>query len=127
MQRDIYLKTAIIESHDAEEVTERLNALLKEYRNSNVKYERGFDASVGHFVTVEWTEETIIPETIRDEFYLRGELHHCGECPKFQVNSDKRCKYCYCDTGLKVWYEREACEELYKGLQEGTCRSEFRG
>lgn len=64
MQRDIYLKTAIIESHDAEEVTERLNELLKEYRNSNVKYERGFDASVGHFVTVEWTEEKVIPETI---------------------------------------------------------------
>ena len=119
MIRDEYTKTLIIESHSPEEVTEQLNKVLKEYRNCDVKFTKNYHPSIGHYVDVEWTEVTVIPESVRDEFHLKGITHYCGECPYYHINDDRRMKYSYCEKGNKVWCEREACEQRYIEIKEG--------
>ena len=117
MVREEFLQTMIIESHDAEEVTKRLNQVLKEYSALDVTYTKTYYPEIGHCAHVEWREVTIIPENARDEFQIKGITHYCGECPKFHLSEDKRVKYSFCEKGQKVWYDREACSARYEEIK----------
>lgn len=120
MIRTEYKETAMIQGKNPNQVTNDLNEILFRMKECNPTFTKRFYESVGHVIDVEWTVEVLLPETARDEFYLEnGFHHHCGECPHYRVNDDRRMKYSHCDLGRKVWCEKDACEEFYIGLKEG--------
>ena len=72
--------------------------------------------------TVRYFLEATIPETLADEYELRGERHRCMECPFFSLPKDRRIKLVKCQrTGRLVEAPTSACELYYNMLElEGT-------
>ena len=75
-----------------------------------------------HFI---YKETEHIPETIAEEFELRGEKYYCKNCPYFDRSADGRrksggCKYA--EPGSVVDYT-PACEVFYRRLAKGEIKA----
>lgn len=68
-----------------------------------------------------YTEEKMVPETLEEEFELRGEKYYCKDCPFFERGKNKRCKSVGCKYspyGTAAEFNR-ACEYFFKQLVNG--------
>jgi hypothetical protein len=73
----------------------------------------GFCASVKYFVAKD------IPETLAEEYELRGQGEVCDACPYFTPPKDKRFKTSLCQrTNRKTCYDSSACDIFYKEFRE---------
>lgn len=88
-------KIKVIQSETATEFEENFNASMAELSDKHPKYQL---ADVGTFVAyIIYEETTQIPEDIRDEYILRGEVFTCADCPYLNDTGDKRVKYFDCE------------------------------
>lgn len=111
-------KIRAIAADTAEEFETRMNDLLK--RAHNPKYT--INVSGGKFfAVVEYREEKLIPETLADEYELRGEVFYCRNCPECKDQYSGRTKRCLCKYA-ELGYTRKddhACNWFYKKLAQG--------
>ena len=76
---------------------------------------RGFCATVKYFMSTE------IPETISEEYQLKGIRCNCSDCPLYFPSEDKRVKYVRCDhVSHRVDAETNACDYFYQTFMEGN-------
>ena len=68
-----------------------------------------------------YKEEILEPETLAEEFELRGEHYYCKDCPFFKRGKNKRCKSIGCKYspyGTAAEFN-PACEYFFKQLVNG--------
>lgn len=68
----------------------------------------GLCASIRYFVSEQ------IPESIRDEYELRGEKHYCCECPYFVLPEDRRIRRVLCERKNRTDASSGACDIFYE-------------
>ena len=103
---------AIVEADTAEELTERLNAKLKELRYMRDVKTR-FDGKIAY---ISYIESTNVPEDMDDEFRMNGCKCYCKDCPFLEVGTDARRKWFPCQyaNGGETKSDSPACEVFYR-------------
>lgn len=125
MIRKTVPKFQIIENKNPKQLTEELNSILWDVaEHDNVDVVTGFDSSIGHYAHIRWMEEVVIPESVADEFHLKGIRYVCGECPFFILQQDRRIKHTVCNKGSRTTYDHPACECLYEMVKKGEIEIE---
>ena len=110
----------IIENKNPVKLTDELNGVLEVIaEHDSINVTTGFDASIGHYAHIRWSEEKVIPESIADEFKLEGIQYCCGECPFFILQQDRRIKHSVCNKGRRTTYDTPACDCLYEMIRKG--------
>ena len=113
---------AIVQSDSAPAFEEELNARLMELSTKNPKVSfAGLTAYISYFETVK------IPESVADEYVLKGSCFHCEACTEFQAmlkadgTEDTRLKYGECQYAEMRRTRRDApaCDMLYKLIRDG--------
>lgn len=75
------------------------------------------------FAAIEYTTETTIFETMKEEYEARGEVYYCDECPYLKPIEDRRHKYHECRCGTTS-PSRKACKLFYDELAKGELEPE---
>lgn len=116
-------QTKIITGNTAFEFQEELNKALADIAGKGYKHELQFNMSYGLCAYIVYDEYYEVAETISDEYELRGERHHCYECPMYLPSEDKRVKYTTCGNGVKRCAASDyACDWLYEQIEKGGIR-----
>ena len=70
---------------------------------------------------VRYKETVDVPETIAEEFHIKGYRDTCSGCKEFIPSTDGRTKYVKClhDQECRAWPERGCCEYYYAMLKNG--------
>ena len=111
-----------IESQNFFEFLQIIDEHVKQHDDVKVDY---WSKEPPFRAVLEWTEVDMVPETIRDEFELAGEIYHCIDCPHLDMTnywkSKKKypCKY---STYGMTFTTSCACEVFYKGLMRGEIK-----
>ena len=120
-----YQQFAIVTADSAQQLTEQLNAKLKELRDKDptVTFE-------GMIARIQYTESERIPETLAEEYELQGVRLTCEDCPYFcptikaDGTIDLRSKWggCHLAEYGKTDKRSRACEKLFQRLNDGRVR-----
>ena len=108
--------TRIIHGANAEHFETALNEVFEQVSDPEVI----FHQAVPFLAYITYTEIIEEPENVQEAYEMRGEYHHCGECPYYHEPTDGRVKYTDCDLGHRVSEKSSACRLFYKMLNEGT-------
>ena len=74
---------------------------------------KGFCASIKYFISL------TLPESLAEEYEMRGLGEVCDACPYFTPITDKRCKRTICKkTEKTTWTGASACDIYYKEFRE---------
>ena len=125
MKKTSYEKTLGVECNTIERFNQECDAITKTLAEAGIKYERLWNMNRGqHCCYFIYLETVLEPETIEDEFILKGEEKFCGDCPFFEFK-DKVSGKCTHNkikvktrTGL-LQATGKACSHLYEGLKKG--------
>ena len=127
MRREVFQQYAIVAADSAQDLTDQLNAKLRELQNKRPQ------------VTFEWliarisyTEEARFMEDLSDEYEAVGVKLKCQDCPLFQPvrkmdgSIDKRAKLGGCEYST-LWYGQttkcsNACNSLFEMINSGEVR-----
>lgn len=110
----------VIQSATAGGFEDELNVALREVAEKGAKYELQFNNNAGMCAYIVYEEHIRVPETIADEYELRGEEYRCSECPLYKPSTDKRIKYTTCGHGVRRCAANDfACEWFYEQLEKG--------
>ena len=109
-----------IQTKSPKEFDQELDRLMNDIALKSPNVERFFDATIGHCAYVEWTEEVMKSESIKDDYELKGMRFVCGDCPMCILPEDRRIKNFICERGERVYYDRPACIWFYEGLESGV-------
>lgn len=110
----------IIQSATAGGFENELNAALREVAEKGARYELQFNNNAGLCAYIVYEQSVQVPETLADEYELRGEEYRCSECPLFKPSDDKRVKYTTCGHGVRRCEANHyACEYFYEQLEKG--------
>ena len=103
-----------------ERVNDALSHMLDDTRNTPT-IERTRTSDGGYMAVIEYWKEYQEPETLRDEFYLRGEVYRCADCPHLRKNPDKRVRWLECALGMKGVTQGcdEVCDWFYEQVHKG--------
>lgn len=113
-------QTKIIQGATAMEFQAELNAALMDVAKMGCKHELIFNNNAGLCAYVVYDEWKQIPETLKDEYELKGEEFRCCECPMYKASEDKRIKYTTCKHGVRRCTANDyACDWFYKELERG--------
>lgn len=126
MKRESYTQFAIVAADSAHDLTEQLNAALKDlkHKNPSVTFE-------GMIARISYTEtEEAEPEDIFEAFELKGAGFHCGQCPFYEHvlnrngEPDQRVKYGLCPNAKygKAFATSQACDKLYQMFMSGEVK-----
>ena len=120
-----YQQFAIVAADSAQQLTDQLNDKLKELRDKSptVTFE-------GMIARIQYTESDRVPETLEDEYELKGVRLTCEDCPFFTPalkgdgSKDLRAKRGGCPfTESKTTDRRTlACEKLFQMLNDGRVK-----
>lgn len=103
-----------VSENNARDFEREVNLILGKYEVQSMKYE----TNVPFTVYIEIMDEVYIPETLAEEYEVRGCAGHCCECPYFAENPDRRTKWHYCfKHDKKVTKDHFACDDYY--LEKG--------
>ena len=91
---------------------------------TGISYEKIWNLSNGNSLFLIYTETVKVPETLEDEYLLRGEQKFCRDCPWFDAKNEiiGRCEHPKIKVKTKAGYinaNGSACEHLYEVLEEG--------
>lgn len=111
----------VIESQSGSEFEDLMNNALREVSDLKSKYQIYWNLSRGHCAYIEYSYTEKIPETLMDEYALRGEIYYCGNCPKFFPSTDGRtqagtCLYGKCNRPIP---SDRACKHFYQKVDSG--------
>ena len=113
-------KVKIIHANSAEEFEESLNRYLSQLAEAKVKYNLSFNNSLGFCAYLIYTEVVDIPESISEEYELRGERRYCTECICCRIPDDRRIKNYQCShTHSRVSKYSPCCDYFYEMLERG--------
>ena len=70
------------------------------------------------FAAIEYTTETVLYESMKEEYESRGEIYYCDECPYIKPIEDRRHRYHECRCGTTS-PSRKACKLFYDELAKG--------
>ena len=116
MQKQTTRKMKTIQEHTAAAFDEKYNKANEEL---NVVEEKWDTAPM--CVHLIYEEQKLVPETLSEEFELRGEHYYCKDCPYFIRGKNKRCKSIGCKYspyGTAADFN-PACEYFFKQLING--------
>ena len=68
-------KVRVVTASSGEEFETKLNAVLEELAEKGRKQELTFNLAAGHCAYIRYEETHMVPETIQDEYELRGECY----------------------------------------------------
>lgn len=71
---------------------------------------------------VKFTEVTLEPESLRDQYELKGVKPKCGDCPYYKEPTDRRLRYGSCSMYAKTDPKDDACEPFFKWLDLGEVK-----
>lgn len=118
---------AIVSADSAQELTERLNAKLKELVDKRPKVT--FEGLIAH---ISYTERSMIVEDLTDEYELEGVKLTCQDCPMFQPilkrdgTRDSRTRWGDCplcrETYGRTARNSRACPALFQMINSGEVR-----
>lgn len=116
-------KVKVVSATTAEEFESKINSVLNGLNEKRINYDLQLNPTAGFIAFVTYTETVQVPETLADEYELKGERHKCGECPHFPVITDGRVKWVRCPVtqGL-VNKGTNCCDTFYKEVMEGAER-----
>ena len=98
----------------------KFNSFMKELAQRGIQAQAETSPANGLVAYIRYIEETVYPETMKEEFEQGGEKHTCVECPYFIMPTDGRRKYTKCPRQQGLAYrERACCEKFYEELSEG--------
>lgn len=111
----------VVEAKSGAEFEVEMNAALRCVSDLNSKYQIHFNLSMGHCAYIEYSYTEQIPESLKDEYALRGEVFYCGNCPMFEPSMDGRikagkCKYGVCNKPIPA---DKACIKFYQKYDAG--------
>lgn len=108
----------IVHHTSADIYTEELNKAMRELRELNPVVE--FHAHDPTYAIIRYTVTEQIPETIADEFSLKGIRFTCfGDCRLLEGRDDRRKRRFSCPYNDYIDYREQACEEFYKRAARG--------
>lgn len=119
-----YLKNpriAVIEAHSATQfeylINDKMDELAQYKPTLTIEHGRFFRAYI------QYTIETVLPETFAERFEICGLYFKCGDCPQFERfknqdgSVDKRTKYGYCKIREgRTHQDASACERFHLEL-----------
>lgn len=113
-------QTKIVTAATADDFEMRLNEALEEVAKTSQNYELSFNTSMGFCAYIVYDLRREYPETIADEYELKGIQYACSECPMFRPSGDKRIKYTTCAHGTPRCAANDyACDWFYEQLEKG--------
>lgn len=120
MRSEKYLQFRIVQSNNAEELTDKLNRALKELQDRAP--EVTFDGLIARIAYTEDAER--VPEDISDEYKLKGVSLLCGDCPYFEPalkrdgSADLRSKTGRCPFAARgvTFKDCNACDVLFNKI-----------
>lgn len=105
-----------------EEFDTNFNQIIEDLTEQGFDYkvEMNMNAGLVAHIFYQFHEVKQIPETVKDEFVLRGEVYVCGQCPYYMPIKDRRrggapCMY----SEFNVQPNSGACEVFYKRFVQG--------
>ena len=121
-----YPQYRIVQSDTAKELTDELNAILKELKDygPEVTFE-GLTARVAYTL-----REDAIPESLADEYRVKGVNLYCEDCPYFErikkrdgtPDLRKKIGLCPFASGGTTFKDCSACETLFKMINSGEVK-----
>lgn len=105
-------KARIISAAAADDFERKLNQAFQDLKGT--QYELRFNDTVGLCAYFIYHETETIPETLKDERELAGDIVHCAECPAFIPIGDLRHKSSHCKYKSVVFREDNACNLYYQ-------------
>jgi len=71
---------------------------------------------------VRFRETVDIPETLEEEYRLKGYRDTCSMCREFMPSTDGRTKYVHCphDQECRAWPDRGCCEYYWAMMKNGV-------
>lgn len=122
MRRESIQQFAIVRSDSASAFEEELNTRIREL--AAYKPEVRFDGLTAY---IQYRIEKVIPESVCDEYELKGSSFICEQCPCFEPilkrdgTEDKRIRYGECQFAEfgRTYKDSPACERLYQMLKSG--------
>lgn len=125
MKTESYQQYAIVTADSAQELTEQLNATLKQLK---CKYPKvTFE---GLIARISYTETVNIVEELADEYELQGVRLTCQDCPIFQPilkadgTRDNRTKWGDCPFAKfgRTCRDSRVCSKLFEMINSGEVR-----
>lgn len=127
MRREVFQQYAIVAADSAQDLTEQLNAKLRELsaKRPQVTFE-------GLIARISYTEEAHFIEDLSDEYEAVGIKLKCQDCPLFQPvrkmdgSIDKRAKWGGCEYSPLGYGQTtkcsNACNRLFEMINSGEVR-----
>lgn len=114
-------QSLIITGSTAGEFQEKLNTALADLAAKGYRHELQFNMSMGLCAYILYEESMEIPESVADEYELKGETYRCYECPMFRPSDDRRVKYTTCGKGKRhISHCSPCCDWFYEELERGA-------
>lgn len=108
-----------IKANDPEEFDILMNMVYREAAKSGKEPEIHFFDSMGFCASVKYYISVNLPETIAEEYELKGLGEKCCACPYFSKLQDKRFKSSLCTClNRRVYIDSPACDIFYKEFRE---------
>lgn len=122
MRSESIQQFAIVQSDSAPAFEELLNARIRELKDKSPSVR--FDGLTAY---ISYTESTLIPENIADQYELEGICFRCGDCPHFSPilkadgTVDNRITYGECQYARlgRTYRDQRACELLFNQIRDG--------
>ena len=71
---------------------------------------------------LKFIEVTYTPESLRDQYALKGITPKCGDCPYYKEPTDRRLRYGSCSMYAKTDPKDDVCEPFFKWLDLGEVK-----
>ncbi len=125
MRNESIQRFAIVKADSAAAFEEELNARISELANNRPVV--SFHDADPLFARISYTENVKVPETLSDEYALKGITFRCEDCPNFTPmakadgTEDKRLKYGECQYARmgRTYRDSMACELLFQMIADG--------
>lgn len=120
-----YQQFAIVAADSAQQLTDQLNAELVRLKDKDptVTFE-------GLIARIQYTESETVPETLAEEYEMRGVHLTCEDCPFFvpllkaDGSEDRRARFggCPWTETKRTARSSRACDKLFEKLSSGEVR-----
>lgn len=114
-----HYKQQTIKTSDPREFDDFMNEIFMRAAQSGKEPEVHFFENQDFCATVRYFVNLNIPETISEQYEVRGETHQCQECPKYVPITDRRRTTSLCECGKKRCPDSKACDMFYHMLEGG--------
>lgn len=110
-----------IKTSDPEEFDILMNSIYEEAAKGGKEPEIHFFEGMGFCASIKYFVSLNLPETLAEEYELKGLGCRCTDCPYFEPPKDKRFKTSVCPrTNLRTCFDRNACDIFYKEFREAS-------